>query len=243
MKKKIVTSCLVVALLVVGIVGASLAYFTDKDEETNTFTVGKVKIDLVEDFDPDNAQLMPGKNINKDVWIENIGANDAYVWYEWYIPAALDSIDGSTGLNNIVHVNSLGSTWDKYRTNSKYWADGQTEAVPLDQTWDHDPEEELGITVGPQGYFGTVTIDGIDYHKYVALYHGKLAPGAKTTQAMTNVYMDKKVDQDETGYSINGVHIDYDFGQKVNIIVKAYAIQAEGFNDVYAAYNAYQAQN
>ena len=55
--------------------------------------------------------------------------------------------------------------------------------------------------------------------------------------------MDKKVDQDETGYSINGVHIDYDFGQKVNIIVKAYAIQAEGFNDVYAAYNAYQAQN
>ena len=60
---------------------------------------------------------------------------------------------------------------------------------------------------------------------------------------MTNVYMDKKVDQDETGYSINGVHIDYDFGQKVNIIVKAYAIQAEGFNDVYAAYNAYQAQN
>ena len=48
MKKKIVTSCLVVALLVVGIVGASLAYFTDKDKAENTFTVGKVKIQLNE---------------------------------------------------------------------------------------------------------------------------------------------------------------------------------------------------
>ena len=48
MKKKIVTACLVVALLVVGIVGASLAYFTDKDKAENTFTVGKVKIQLNE---------------------------------------------------------------------------------------------------------------------------------------------------------------------------------------------------
>ena len=48
MKKKIVTACLVVALLVVGIVGASLAYFTDKDKTENTFTVGKVKIQLNE---------------------------------------------------------------------------------------------------------------------------------------------------------------------------------------------------
>ncbi|MEI3518617.1 MAG: SipW-dependent-type signal peptide-containing protein [Clostridia bacterium] len=36
------------ALLVVGIVGASLAYFTDKDKAENTFTVGKVKIGLNE---------------------------------------------------------------------------------------------------------------------------------------------------------------------------------------------------
>ena len=62
MEKKIVTSCLVVALLVVGIVGASLAYFTDKDAKTNVFTVGKVNITLNEKFDENNAKLLPGSS-------------------------------------------------------------------------------------------------------------------------------------------------------------------------------------
>ena len=48
MKKKIVALCLCVALAVVAIGGATLAYFTDTDNETNTFTVGNVKIDLIE---------------------------------------------------------------------------------------------------------------------------------------------------------------------------------------------------
>ena len=48
MKKKITALCLCVALLAVAVVGASLAYFTDTDNATNTFTVGNVKIDLIE---------------------------------------------------------------------------------------------------------------------------------------------------------------------------------------------------
>ena len=48
MKKKITAIFLCVALLATAIVGASLAYFTDTDNETNTFTVGNVKIDLIE---------------------------------------------------------------------------------------------------------------------------------------------------------------------------------------------------
>ena len=48
MKKKIIALCLCVALLAVAVVGASLAYFTDTDNATNTFTVGNVKIDLIE---------------------------------------------------------------------------------------------------------------------------------------------------------------------------------------------------
>ena len=46
--KKITALCLCVALLAVAVVGASLAYFTDTDNATNTFTVGNVKIDLIE---------------------------------------------------------------------------------------------------------------------------------------------------------------------------------------------------
>ena len=46
--KKITALCLCVALLAVAVVGASLAYFTDTKSATNTFTVGNVKIDLIE---------------------------------------------------------------------------------------------------------------------------------------------------------------------------------------------------
>ena len=48
MKKKITALCLCVALLAVAVVGASLAYFTDTKSATNTFTVGNVKIELLE---------------------------------------------------------------------------------------------------------------------------------------------------------------------------------------------------
>lgn len=48
MKKKVAALCLCVALLAVAVVGASLAYFTDTKSATNTFTVGNVKIDLIE---------------------------------------------------------------------------------------------------------------------------------------------------------------------------------------------------
>ena len=48
MKKKITAICLCVALLAIAIVGATLAYFTDTKSATNTFTVGNVKINLIE---------------------------------------------------------------------------------------------------------------------------------------------------------------------------------------------------
>ena len=48
MKKKLTAIFLCVALAAIAIVGASLAYFTDTKSATNTFTVGNVKINLIE---------------------------------------------------------------------------------------------------------------------------------------------------------------------------------------------------
>ena len=48
MKKKILSLCLVLAMAAIAVVGGTMAYFTDKDTETNTFTVGNVEIDLIE---------------------------------------------------------------------------------------------------------------------------------------------------------------------------------------------------
>lgn len=94
MKKKIIAICLCVALVAVGIVGATLAYFTDSDQVNNTFSIGNVKIDLYEQTDNDipgmdkdheyqdhldYSDIMPGDELSKKPIIENTGDNAAYV--------------------------------------------------------------------------------------------------------------------------------------------------------------------
>lgn len=169
MKKKIVALCLVLALALTAIGGATLAYFTDTDTETNTFTVGNVKIDLVEDF-KQNSVLLPGSktenNIKKAVWVENKGANDAYMWIEVWVPAALDDGDDNSpqapGLGNSLHFN-YGATVT------------ETKATFLGSK-----------TIGEQAYNG--------YVHYVK-NDTKKATGEKTVDLLDQVYMDAKVSQ------------------------------------------------
>ena len=67
MKKKITAIALVVCLVAVAVVGGSLAYFTDEEKATNTFTVGNVDITLTEHkWDVEKATLIPGREIAKD---------------------------------------------------------------------------------------------------------------------------------------------------------------------------------
>lgn len=49
MKKKILSLCLIVALALTAIGGATLAYFTDNDQKTNNFTIGNISIAVKED--------------------------------------------------------------------------------------------------------------------------------------------------------------------------------------------------
>lgn len=89
MKKKIIALCLCVALAVVAIGGATLAYFTDTDEAKNTFTVGNVEIKLdetnVDDPQGDRVQensykLIPGVSYVKDPTITVLeGSEPCYV--------------------------------------------------------------------------------------------------------------------------------------------------------------------
>lgn len=89
MKKKIVALCLCIALAVVAIGGATLAYFTDTKNVTNTFTVGNVKIKLDEKditktdgsrTENGNAYtIYPGATVEKDPTVTNTGENAAYV--------------------------------------------------------------------------------------------------------------------------------------------------------------------
>ena len=245
MKKKIVALCLCVALAVVAIGGATLAYFTDTDEATNTFTAGGVKIDLIEqqvnkdgtaleDFEQ-NQVLMPivgsaqgakdqfgqpvAENyIDKIVTIENTGKSDAYVRAYFAIPSALD--DGYETFNagaNILHFN-FGNE-NGVSTEGVQWS------------WMHGNK---------WNYFET-TIDGVAYNVYFADYYQFLPAGETTEQFLSGVYLDKSFDMKDGKYYAFGKEVDLsglinaDGELAIKCPVKAVAVQAAGFGSVDAA--------
>ena len=247
MKKKIVALCLCVALAVVAIGGATLAYFTDTDDATNTFAVGGVKIDLIEqqvnedgtaleDFEQ-NQVLMPivgsaqgakdnfgqpvAENyIDKIVTIKNTGKSAAYVRAYFAIPSALD--DGYETFNaglNTLHFN-FGNE-DGVSTEGIQW------------NWMHD---------GKWNYFET-TIDGVAYNVYYADYHQALPAGETTEQFISGVYLDKSFEMKDGKYYAFGEEIDLSGLMvqdelTVKCPVKAVAVQAAGFDSVDAAITA-----
>lgn len=79
MKKKIISLCLVAALAVVAIAGTSLAYFTDKEAKTNTFTLGNVDIELNEENWAAPTAAVPDVEYAKDPVVKNSGENDAWI--------------------------------------------------------------------------------------------------------------------------------------------------------------------
>lgn len=96
-----------IAALVLSIAMATsgtLAYLTDKDTKTNTFTLGNVDITLNEDNWEDNSTLIPGKAVAKDPTIKNNGKNDAYVWMKVKIPSNIYSY---------IQLSEFGSNWSQ----------------------------------------------------------------------------------------------------------------------------------
>lgn len=84
MNKKVLSTVLAGALAVTAVVGGSLAYFTDTDEKTNTFTVGNVDITLTEPGweatgKKDAETVYAGEPLAKDPTVKNDGANPCFV--------------------------------------------------------------------------------------------------------------------------------------------------------------------
>lgn len=79
---------LAVAMIAVMMIGGISAYFTDGDTATNTFTVGKISLDLQEpNWDEDKAtDTTPNQTIQKDPQILNDGINDEFVFLEVIVP-------------------------------------------------------------------------------------------------------------------------------------------------------------
>ena len=228
MKKKILSLALVVALIAI-MVGGSLAYFTDNDQVTNTFTIGSVKVEVYENNEAtdsdtmDFGMLTPIVNVenpsadvsyvDKVVNVKNTGRNDAYVRVHIAVPSQL----AYTYL--ILDVNTEG--WNAPTT---------SEAV----------------------------VEGVTYTVFTYDYATAIAPTVPTNVLLKGVYLASDVDLQEDAYNNlefvrreNGVVIDEsDFiahtknadgsytPVDVNVLVAVQAIQADGFADAETALDA-----
>ena len=272
MKKKITAICLCVALLAVAIVGATLAYFTDTKSATNTFTVGNVKIDLIESrfhregndnsgdtSIPDPTQtasgmkyvtdghkaftdaeikadaetyqanylavkgenMVPGRGVAKCPYVVNTGANDAYVRIRVMVPSAAN--------NDFVAVKDGGvitNQWCSSCIGTGEFVDGKGGG------WDNAPAIAKA----------SVTKDGVTYDVYTFTRTKPLAAGAMTEWNVWNfIGIDKTATSADIQKAIDaGAITATGDTMKLNVLVEADAIQAEGFADAAAAWAAFK---
>ena len=80
-------ACMFALAAIVG-TGGALAYFTDREEAVNTFSIGKVSLDLTEDnWNPDDAKdITPDQEVKKNPAVKNDGINDSYVFVSVTVP-------------------------------------------------------------------------------------------------------------------------------------------------------------
>ena len=248
MKKKILSIALVVAMVAV-IAAGSLAYFTDKDSATNTFTSGNVNINLIEQERGANGTLQPftqnkklypivgsaqgakdalgmptAKNyVDKIVTVKNTGTEKAYIRAYFAIPSALDNgyEDFNAGLN-VLHFN--------FGNKVVNGAISSTEGV--EWIWTHGSK---------WNYFETTLSDGIKYNVYYADYYQPVDANATTEQLVSGVYLDKSFDIKDGECYAFGKKVTLDNGWNWNNVscpVFAIACQAEGFDSATAAMDA-----
>lgn len=218
MKKKILSISLVVALLATGLIGATLAYFTDTEEASNTFTMGNVditldeaKVDRVDDAwvagndrvtSNEYEDIYPGVVLPKDPTVHNEGTYGAFV---------------RTKIT--VDFNKLaGMQEDKELFNNEAEDGDLTNILNIDTAnWTFaDYEVDFANR--------TVT--------YTYNYNTELASETDTEPVFTEVSIPAHLTNEViTAYGLNNFNID----------IIAEAIQADGFNNVTEAFAAFAA--
>lgn len=142
MKKKIVAMSLAVSLAAIAVIGGTLAYFTDKDNAENVFTVGKVDIDLTEpNWDAEGSvdadTVYPGEPLKKDPTITvDEKSNPCFV------RISVDGLKQFGEKGDIIYRtdyvdNKLGENWALHTDGYYYYTEvleaGQTTDALFDQ--------------------------------------------------------------------------------------------------------------
>lgn len=263
MKKKLTAIALVVCMLAVMLVGASLAYFTDEDTKTNTFTVGNVDIRLIESNlhrsnagyshtdtpDPSNAELW--SNVEK----EGKTSDKKLPYFEEATYYTDEQIEKDAKTYNCTNVKlNPGQSYHKmpYVVN-----DGENDAyirirvmIPaeLDTTVLNSSmytgsaissgefTYSTGTDTRPYGKNDTLTYKVYTFTRNEPLTHGQMT----TWNVWGTIHMDDTVTNDtiKTYFSEGKTFA----GGTFPVLVEADAIQADGFADATAAFAAFDAE-
>ena len=246
MKKKVLAISAVLAVVAIILSAGTLAYFSDTDTATNTFTLGKVDIELIETDHLGNAfqqdqKLMPGDAkttaVPKEVTVKvDDASEDAYVWVEVLIPSDLyGSKTDAHETNNALHYNQFVNFLQGYTSNSP-----NPNAITASGVYAADHQWTV------MKYIDEVTVDGKSYSRLRTTHKDIVKAGKTTSPAMSQVYLDDDVKYEDGKYMIPVVTegtdtiVSYkEYTGDWEIVVNAYAVQAEGLADVDAAVAAY----
>lgn len=222
MKKKIVALALVICMLAIAIVGGTLAYFTDTKTVENTFTMGKVEIDLAEpnyNGDADGKlHVYPGQTYAKDPTI-TVKDDSENCWLAATVTISKRAnlyalyANDTTGVKQSWGLSLAGHAGMVSGGVAGYTATGAQSNGVSGTMLSKDGAEVAFVT-----YSEDVSADTITY----TYYFQKVHKAGDIEVLFDKVTIPSIID--------NG---DIDGDLKVN--VKAYAAQEVGFDDVYEA--------
>ena len=251
MKKKLTAIFLCVALVAIAVAGASLAYFTDTKSATNTFTVGNVKIDLLESsLHRENAGVKNGTTSTSPLWsdVEKEGTGNTSKYKAGDTFYTDDQIKADAAKYKCENVQLLpGQSYHKmpYVVNT-----GKNDAyirirvmIPADldtailnsSIYTQTALDNKEFTMAYDDS-GTVDRNGVKYNVYTFTRIDPLAPEEMT---YWNVWGVIKMDTDVTSKEAEQLLANYPNGV-FPVLVEADAIQAEGFANAAAAWAAFK---
>ena len=268
MKKKLLVLGLCVALAAIAIAGASLAYFTDTKSAKNTFTVGNVKIDLIEsrfhrtgsdnsgDMSlPDPTTKAAGMEFIPDNWTiftdDEIKADAAN--YAAYIAERGKNMVPGRNFAKCPYVVNTGANdaYVRIRVMAPHDYEGSyrgfinamfCSSATNSGEFQHGANGENWPVVEENGY---TDADGLKYDVLTFTRNEPLKAGAMTEWNVINyVGIGGNVTSADiqTAVEKGFIKVSEDGTMTVNVLVQADAIQAEGFADAKAAFAAFDAQ-
>ena len=245
-------------MLAIMLVGASLAYFTDEKQATNTFTVGNVSIDLLEStLHRVNANTTDKTNpLYSDVAMKGTATEykdaegktytywegacytddqikaDAETYQSEYLADA--NIAPGTGYKKMPYVVNTGK-------NDAYVRIRVIIPVGLDGLLDDSMYTGSAMSSGEFTYEKDTSADGKNYEYTFTRVEALAATEMTFWNVWGTIQMDKDVTNADITTAVNAGLINGETGE-FNVIVEADAIQADGFADAAAAWAAFDAK-